>query len=90
MEKLYHGECVALGMIPMCSDTVRPRLISVLEKLNLPTKTETDAEAVINAMKHDKKMSGDKITVIFVPEVGSYEMRKMPFSEFEKQIRSAL
>lgn len=90
MEKLYHGECVALGMIPMCSDAVRPRLISVLKKLNLPTKTETDAETIINAMKHDKKMSGDKITVIFVPEVGSYEMREMLFSEFEKQIRSAL
>ena len=90
MEKLYHGECVALGMIPMCSEEVRCRLIKVLEKLNLPTKTETDAEAIISAMKHDKKMSGDKITVIFVPEIGQYEMREMPFSDFEEQIRSAL
>ncbi|MBQ2285995.1 MAG: 3-dehydroquinate synthase [Clostridia bacterium] len=90
MEKLYHGECVALGMIPMCSEEVRCRLIKVLVKLNLPTKTETDAEAIISAMKHDKKMSGDKITVIFVPEIGQYEMREMPFSDFEEQIRSAL
>ena len=27
MQNLYHGECVALGMIPMCSDEVKSRLI---------------------------------------------------------------
>ena len=26
---LYHGECVALGMIPMCGDAVRQRLVPV-------------------------------------------------------------
>ncbi|MGN0492395.1 MAG: 3-dehydroquinate synthase, partial [Acutalibacteraceae bacterium] len=30
MENLYHGECVALGMIPMCSVEVRERLVPVL------------------------------------------------------------
>ncbi|MBO4548730.1 MAG: 3-dehydroquinate synthase, partial [Abditibacteriota bacterium] len=29
----YHGECVALGMIPMCSPDVRERLVKVLKKL---------------------------------------------------------
>ena len=32
---LYHGECVALGMIPMCSEDIRPRVIEVLKKCNL-------------------------------------------------------
>ena len=32
MRGLYHGECVALGMLPVCSDSVRKRLIPVLKK----------------------------------------------------------
>ena len=38
-------------------------------------------------MRHDKKMAGDEITVIYVPEVGSFEMRKMPFSELAENFK---
>ena len=31
MSELYHGECVALGMLPVCSEGARARLIPVLE-----------------------------------------------------------
>lgn len=80
MQNLYHGECVALGMLIMCSKDVRKRLIKVLEKLNLPTSIDYDTDKIIEAMRHDKKMSGDEITVIYVPKVGSFEMKQMPFS----------
>ena len=33
MAHYYHGECVAIGMLPMCTDEVRARLIPVLENL---------------------------------------------------------
>lgn len=89
MENLYHGECVALGMIPMCAESVRERLIPVLEKLNLPTSTDFKPDTLISAMRHDKKLMGDKITVIFVPEVGKYEMREMPFDTFAKEIKES-
>ena len=87
MQNLYHGECVALGMLPMCSKEVRERLIKVLKKLNLPTSVEYDTAKIIDAMRHDKKMAGDEITVIYVPEVGSFEMRKMPFSELAENFK---
>lgn len=87
MQNLYHGECVALGMLPMCSQAVRERLVPVLKKLNLPTEIDYDTDIIIEAMRHDKKMSGDEITVVFVPEVGSYEMRKMPFANLEAQFK---
>lgn len=86
MQELYHGECVALGMIPMCANDIRPRLLSVLKKLDLPTKIELDNEKIIDAVCHDKKMSGEEITVIYVSEIGKYEIIKMPVSEFAKQI----
>ena len=79
---LFHGECVALGMIPMCSDTVRERLIPVLERIGLPTKMPYEPEEVFSALSHDKKMAGDQITVVFVEEVGSYRLEKMPFDQF--------
>ena len=89
MQNLYHGECVALGMIPMCSAPVRERLIPVLKKLNLPTSNDFDTEKIISAMRHDKKLMEDDITVIFVPEVGKYEMREMPFDTFAKEIKES-
>ena len=89
MQNLYHGECVALGMIPMCSAAVRERLIPVLKKLNLPTSTNFETEKIISAMRHDKKLMGDDITVIFVPEVGKYEMREIPFDTFAKEIKES-
>lgn len=86
MQNLYHGECVALGMIPMCSENVKPRLIKVLKKLNLPTEINYDTDKIIKAMSHDKKMSGEKITVIYVPDVGEFRMEEILLSEFVKNL----
>ena len=82
MQNYYHGECVALGMIPMCSDAIKPRLINVLNKLNLPTEISFDKRRIAEAMSHDKKISGDDITVVFVEKIGEFIMKTMPLSEF--------
>lgn len=68
---LLHGECVALGMIPMCSPSVRARLIPVLARLGLPTSVSADPDKVYAALLHDKKAAGGKIVSVFVDEVGS-------------------
>lgn len=79
--RFYHGECVALGMLYMADKEAKERIINVLKKLGLPTKAEFDKDEIINTIKHDKKASGDKITVIYVKEIGSFEMRKIDISE---------
>ena len=71
---LYHGECVALGMIPMCAEEIRSRLVAVLKKLGLPTEYSGNAEKLIFAASHDKKFSGEKVTVITLPEIGTFRM----------------
>ena len=86
MRELYHGECVALGMLPMCDKKLRVRIEAILKKLNLPTEINCNSDVLVEAMKHDKKMSGDKITVIFVPEVGKFEMRTIPFNDLKGMI----
>ncbi len=87
---LYHGECIALGMIPMCSGEVRARLIRVLESLGLPTRIEGDLEAMLESVSHDKKASGDEISTVWVEKVGSFEFRKMPIAAWKQAIREAL
>ncbi len=90
LETYYHGECVAIGMVPMCSPEVRVRLLPVLKKLNLPTELTGSADELISACKHDKKMAGDDITVVYVNKAGTSELRKIPFTEFEKMVKKVL
>lgn len=87
MSELYHGECVAIGMLPMCSEAVAERLKPVLEKLNLPTKVDLNRETVISAMKHDKKLSGDKLTVINVNEIGSFVMTELTVEQLSDKMK---
>lgn len=77
MSRLYHGECVALGMIPMCGEEIRPRVIAVLKKCGLYRTVEYDWEAIARAAFHDKKADGGSVTVTMVNEVGCYEMKTM-------------
>ncbi len=81
MGELYHGECVALGMLYMCSENVRTRLVSVLEKLNLPTEISYCKEDIVEALSHDKKSTQNSISVIYVPEVGSFEIQSKTISQ---------
>lgn len=90
LETYYHGECVAIGMIPMCSDEVRERLLPVLKKLRLPTTHDEGVDGLIAACRHDKKMAGDTITVVTVPTPGTFEMKTLPFGEFERQLRQVM
>ena len=86
---LFHGECVALGMIPMCAPNIRERVIKVLEKVNLPTKVKIDLNAVCEAISHDKKGDGDAVTGIFAQEVGTFEMKKIKFDELYDIVHKA-
>ncbi len=85
---LYHGECVALGMLPMCSDKSRERLLLVLKKLNLPTAVDCDTQKIIDTMSHDKKMSGDTISVVKVESIGQFKIEKVSFGDFADSIRA--
>ncbi len=86
MGKLLHGECVALGMLPMCSAEVRARLEKVLKKCKLPTKVKSDKEKLLAYAMHDKKAEDDGISVVFVDKIGHFEFRKVRPDDLEKLI----
>ena len=86
LSELLHGECVAIGMLPMTEKQDRARLKKVLEKYNLPTKCDTPTDILISYIKKDKKSSGDEITIAYVPKIGDYELRKIKIEEIRKYI----
>ncbi len=87
---LYHGECVALGMLPMCSAPVRARLKRVLEQLGLPTRLEGDLEEMLELASHDKKCAGKDISVIWVEEAGEFTICRLALEDWKQQIRTAM
>ena len=81
--ELYHGECVALGMLPMSGEKVRDKLITALENVGLPTHYQYDKESVYEALCHDKKSQGKSITAVRCDEVGSYTFQEMTNEELK-------
>jgi 3-dehydroquinate synthase len=77
-------------MIPMCSPEVRERLLGVLASLGLPTRIEGDPERMLDVASHDKKCEGGSISVVYVREIGSFEIQKKPVEEWKNEIRRAL
>ena len=72
LDKLYHGECVALGMLPMCSENIRERVANALSNAGLPISFDYDSKAVYAALSHDKKTDGSKVTLVKSDKIGSF------------------
>ena len=90
MSGLYHGECVALGMIPMCSPELREKVKGLLSRVGLPTKYEGNIDAALDFITHDKKCRGGMVEAIFVDTPGSYRIEKLSLDDFSKIIKEAV
>ena len=86
---LYHGECVAIGLLPMCSQPVRARLQPVLERLGLPTSTDLDKEQIWQAMQHDKKSNSSGFSAVFVDQPGKAYAKNITFAEMKTILEGA-
>lgn len=86
----YHGECVALGMLPMCSKELKKRLLPILVSLGLPTTTRGNADRILELATHDKKCIGADVSVVYVSTPGQFEIRKQPMDAWISQMRNAL
>ena len=90
MSGLYHGECVALGMIPMCAPELRARVTSLLKKVVLPTKYDGNIDAALDFVVHDKKCRGGMVEAIFVDTPGTYRISRLSLNDFSKTIKDAI
>lgn len=91
LSELLHGECVAIGMIPMLEDeALKERVLCIYEKLGLKSDVDYNADEVFDVMKKDKKAQGDSITVVKVKEAGKATLEKISMEQlyqFLKEIK---
>lgn len=82
-----HGECVALGTLPMCSSGVREKLVSIYKKINVSTMLNCNVIDALKPVILDKKVEGDIINAIYVENVGDFEIKRFSFDEFSSIIK---
>ena len=87
---LLHGECVALGIPPMCEGGVKERLKKALGNIGLETdaaKYITDKNAVLTALTHDKKSaSGGTVSAVVLKDIGKFEFVKLTPAELIERL----
>ena len=84
--ELLHGECVALGIPPMCGVDIKGEVKAVIERVGLPTSYPFATGKVEEIMSHDKKSGGDKISVVKCDKIGSFYFEKMTTKDIIKLI----
>ena len=87
--RLLHGECVALGMIPMSGENAAMRIRAVLKKYGLPTEIEQTADELMPFLKHDKKTGADGISAVVVDEIGKFRLCRMSADEILSRLEGA-
>lgn len=86
LENLYHGECVSLGIIPMCDKSIRDRVINALKNCNLPTSYNYNKKKVYESLVHDKKKFGDNITLVKSKKIGSFFFEDAQIESLKKYL----
>lgn len=88
-EQLLHGEAVAIGLVQALTlseqhsglDTsLRPRVVRLLETFGLPTimPAHIDPEAVLDAMRLDKKHVAGRWRVVVLNTIGDAAVAELP------------
>ena len=90
MGGLYHGECVAIGMTAVCSESVRARLVPLLKRVGLPYSYDGNLEEALKYVSHDKKCEGERVSVVFVDRIGECRIVKMNTEAFCALVREEL
>ena len=71
---LSHGKSVAIGIAMICRAVNCPdagRIVALLEKFGLPTRTEYSAEDIYHYTLSDKKRTGGMVNLIVPKEIGN-------------------
>ena len=80
---LYHGECVALGMLPMITnEDLRGDVKQIYKKISLPVSFPFDVDTAMGALLHDKKSAVNGIKVTMVDQPGSFIQKTLQPADF--------
>ena len=87
-----HGESISIGMAAAArlsvargrlSEKDAGRLLSLLEKMGLPTSAGVDASSALDAIRKDKKRQEEGINFVLLEGIGKAVVEKVSLSELE-------
>lgn len=88
--KFSHGEAVAIGLFHvtnsalahnMIATSEAKRIFSLIEKYGFETTLPVDHKQLLDAIKSDKKRSGNAMHIVFPTAIGAVEDRLIPLEE---------
>jgi 3-dehydroquinate synthetase len=91
--ELSHGQAISIGMAyacyiseQLCGFRETARVISTLNKYNLPTEFSFDKQKVFDVMKMDKKRERKELNYILLEKIGKGVVKQIPLKTLEKII----
>jgi len=90
---ISHGAAVSVGMVlaarlshhkGMLSEAELTRITALLQRLKLPVKIDFDRQAIINALKKDKKRQQDQIHFVLLQGLGNAVVVPIAIAELER------
>ena len=90
---ISHGKAVAIGMAIVSRASKCPdndRIIHILERFGLPTKTSATADELYRCALSDKKRSGGTVNLIIPEKIGHCRIQPTPVSELKSFIEAGL
>lgn len=82
---LYHGECIALGMLPFIENrALQKRTRAVLRKLGLPTRCTYDKEQVLAQILRYQSEDNQTFTLVSVPGLGCWQADRISSAALRK------
>ena len=96
---LSHGKSVAIGLACVaraaakagyCDCSVPEKTLAALEKLGLPTVSDTDIDVLMPAMLSDKKRAGSLVHVIVPERIGSCTIVPMSADELKAFMKAGM
>ncbi len=91
--ELSHGQAISIGMAyacyiseELCGFRETERVISALNKYNLPTEFSFDKQKVFDVMKMDKKRERKELNYILLDKIGKGIVKQIPLQKLEQII----
>lgn len=90
-----HGEAVGAGMVLAAKLSVEigllqsreaRRLERIVQSYGLPVRPPVDAQAMLTAVRKDKKRDGASIHFVFLESLGSARIEEITFAELQRMI----
>ncbi len=90
---LLHGQAISIGMTyachiseQLCGFKQTGRVVSLLEKYNLPTYAAFDKQKVFNVLKMDKKRERKELNYVLLEKIGKGVVKSISLKQLEKFI----